>query len=159
MRRLSLVLAIRPCALSTAAQAQRPGTEKIEWTWTDRPETPAIALPNVLLVGDSIAHAFYLEVAEHLSGEANAGLFATSAALGHPCLVWQLGDCFRMMGLSFAVVHFINGMHGWRYTDEVRCATQDFGSMMLLVREDKTAALQEAPTTIMKLFWWADLHS
>jgi lysophospholipase L1-like esterase len=124
MRRFELLGAILVCALTAGAQAHAgaqphlPITEKIEWTWSDRPETTSPALPNVLLVGDSITRAYYPEVAKQLSAEANVYLFATSAASGDPRLVRQLGDYFGMMGLGFAVIHFNNGMHGWGYTDE-----------------------------------------
>ncbi len=40
-----------------------------------------------------------------------------SAASGDPRLPQQLGDYFRMMGLSFAAIHFNNGMHGWGYAE------------------------------------------
>jgi hypothetical protein len=113
MRRFCLLSAIFVCALSAAAQAHQPITEKIEWTWADRPDTASPALPNVLLVGDSITRAYYPEVAKQFSGEANVYLFATSAPSGDPRLAEQLGDYFRMMGRPFAVIHFNNGMHGW----------------------------------------------
>jgi hypothetical protein len=78
-------------ALTAIAQPHLPITEKIEWTWTDRPDTPSTAPPNVLLVGDSITRAYYPEVAKQLSGEANVYLFATSASSGDPRLPQQLG--------------------------------------------------------------------
>lgn len=118
MRRIPLFLAILFCALSSAAQAQLPITEKIEWTWTDRPETVLPALPNVLLVGDSITRGYYPAVAKQLAGVANVYLFATSASSGDARLPRQLHDYFRMMGVSFAVIHFNNGMHGWGYTEQ-----------------------------------------
>jgi hypothetical protein len=118
MRRFQPLAALFICALSAVAQAHLPITEKIEWTWSDRPDTTSPDLPNVLLVGDSITRAYYPEVAKQLSGEANVYLFATSAASGDPRLAQQLGGYFRMMGLGFAVIHFNNGMHGWGYTEK-----------------------------------------
>ncbi len=117
MRCISLASTICLAAIALAAPAQLPITEKIEWTWTDRPDQPLPALPNVLLVGDSITRAYYPEVAKQLAGEANVYLFATSAASGDPRLPQQLHDYFQMMGVSFAVMHFNNGMHGWGYTE------------------------------------------
>jgi hypothetical protein len=117
MRCFRLLSAIFVCALSAAAQTHQPITEKIEWTWTDRPDTASPALPNVLLVGDSITRAYYPEVAKQFSGEANVYLFATSAPSGDPRLAGQLGDYFRMMGRPYAAIHFNNGMHGWGYTE------------------------------------------
>ena len=117
MRCFRLLSTILVCALSASAQAHQPITEKIEWTWTDRPDTASPALPNVLLVGDSITRGYYPEVAKQFAGEANVYLFATSAASGDPRLARQLSDYFGMMGLGFAVIHFNNGMHGWGYTE------------------------------------------
>ena len=100
------------------AQARLPITEKIEWTWTDRPVAAVPNLLNVLLVGDSITRGYYPEVAKDLSGVANVYLFATSCASGDPRLPGQLRDYFSMMGLKFGVIHFNNGMHGWGYTEQ-----------------------------------------
>ena len=105
-------------ALTAGAQTRLPITEKIEWTWTDRPDAPAAGLPNVLLVGDSITRAYYPAVAKDLAGAANVYLFATSAGSGDSRLTTQLHDYFSMMGLQFAAIHFNNGMHGWGYTEQ-----------------------------------------
>lgn len=107
-----------------AAGAQSPKTaahasilETIEWTWAAKPDAPDPALPNVLLLGDSITRGYYPEVTKLLAGRANCYLFATSAASGDPRLIHQIDDYFAMMPLKFAVVHFNNGMHGWKYTE------------------------------------------
>jgi hypothetical protein len=118
MKRVFVLLTICATALFAAAQARLPITEKIEWTWTDRPETPVAGLPNVLLVGDSITRDYYPAVADDLKGVANVYLFATSASSGDPRMPEQLHDYFSMMGLHFAVVHFNNGMHGWGYSEQ-----------------------------------------
>jgi len=78
---------------------------------------PQPALPNVLLLGDSITRGYYPDVAKLLSGRANCYLFATSAASGDPRLISQVEDYFAMMPLKFAVIHLNNGMHGWKYTE------------------------------------------
>ncbi len=118
MRRTVLFAAIFLCALSASAQTQLPITEKIEWTWTGRPEAPQPNLPNVLLVGDSITRGYYPAVEKGLAGVANVYLFATSCSSGDPRLSGQLHDYFAMMGVKFAVAHFNNGMHGWGYTEQ-----------------------------------------
>lgn len=117
MRRISLFIALFFCALGVTAQTRLPITEKIEWTWSDRPAEPVAGLPNVLLEGDSITRGYYPAVEKDLSGVANVYLFATSACSGDPRLPGQLRDYFNMMGLHFAVEHFNNGMHGWGYSD------------------------------------------
>jgi hypothetical protein len=118
MRRLYFFAAIFLCAFGAIAQSQLPITEKIEWTWSDRPEMPQAGLPNVLLVGDSITRGYYPAVEKNLAGAANVYLFATSASSGDPRLPVQLHDYFSMMGVKFTVVHFNNGMHGWGYMEQ-----------------------------------------
>jgi len=92
--------------------------EKIEWTWADRPEHPDPNLPNVLLLGDSITRGYYSETARLLTGHANCFLFATSASSGDPRLPQQIAAYSEIGPLTFAVVHFNNGMHGWAYTEQ-----------------------------------------
>lgn len=118
IRRLFVVATLCVGVLPVLAQAQLSVTEKIEWTWADRPESPVAGLPNVLLVGDSITRGYYPAVSSALKGVANVYLFATSACSGDPRLPRQLGDYFNMIGVKFAVVHFNNGMHGWGYTEQ-----------------------------------------
>ena len=104
-------------AAPALAQSKLSITEKIEWTWTDRPDTPVPNLPNVLLVGDSITRGYYPATAKELAGAANVYLFATSCSSGDPRLPGQLHDYFAMIGVNFTVVHFNNGMHGWGYSE------------------------------------------
>jgi lysophospholipase L1-like esterase len=117
MRRIVFAIALIFCAVGARSQVRPPVTEKIEWTWSDRPEAPVSSLPNVLLVGDSIARGYYPATVKELGGAANVYLFSTSAASGDPRLPGQLRDYFAAMGLDFAVIHFNNGMHGWGYTE------------------------------------------
>jgi hypothetical protein len=103
--------------LAGAAQERRSATEKIEWTYSDKTATPNPALPNVLLIGDSITRAYYPSVAEDLAGKANCYYFATSVSIGDERLAPQLAEYFKMIHVRFDVVHFNNGMHGWGYTE------------------------------------------
>ena len=105
-------------ALLSVAQDRRMVTEKIEWTYSDRPSTPDPALPNVLLIGDSITRAYYPAVAKGLEGKANCYYFATSASIGDARLAPQIKENFTMIGVAFDLVHFNNGMHGWGYTED-----------------------------------------
>jgi hypothetical protein len=120
---MKIVLGLIVCAIATSSgmisQTKRPTivTEKIEWTWADRPEHPNENLPNVLLLGDSITRAYYPETAKELDGVANVYLFATSCSSGDPRLVGQVNDYLAMVGVPFSVVHFNNGMHGWGYSE------------------------------------------
>ena len=103
---------------SGESQARRSVTEKIEWTYTDRPEVPNSELPNVLLVGDSITRAYYKSTADLLAGKANVYYFAASTSVGDERLAPQLAEYFRMIQVPFDVVHFNNGMHGWGYRED-----------------------------------------
>jgi hypothetical protein len=91
--------------------------ETIEWTWAAKPETPDPTLPNILFLGDSITRGYYPAAAKLLTGQANCYLFATSASSGDPRLIKQVKEYFAMMRLKFAIIHFNNGMHGWKYTE------------------------------------------
>jgi hypothetical protein len=115
--RLTFVALAIFAAAAAPAQTIAPITEKIEWTWSDRPETPVAVLPNVLLVGDSITRGYYPAVAADLKGIANVYLFASSTCSGDPREPGELRGYFDMIGIHFAVIHFNNGMHGWGYTE------------------------------------------
>jgi hypothetical protein len=120
MRKRLLSLAVVSIAsillVPPASQAQSI-TEKVEWTWADRPEHVDPALPNVLLIGDSITRAYYSATSRLLAGHANCYLFATSAASGDPRLSKQIEDLGTIVPSTFTVIHFNNGMHGWGYTE------------------------------------------
>jgi len=92
--------------------------EKIEWTWSDRPEQPDPRLPNILLEGDSITRNYYDQVQNLLRGKANVYLFATSLSVGDPRLGGQIRDYLSARPLKFAVIHLNNGMHGDQYTND-----------------------------------------
>jgi hypothetical protein len=96
---------------------QKSITEQIEWTWEVRPPHPDPALPNVLLIGDSLTRNMFPEVTKDLQGTANVYLFAASTSVGDPRLIQQIADFVKMEDVRFRVVHFNNGMHGWKYSE------------------------------------------
>jgi hypothetical protein len=118
------ILTLLACSLSatflptrTQAEDHAPRPEETEWTWEVRPEHVDTNLPNVLLVGDSITRNYYPEIRRQLSEVANVYLFATSASVGDPRLLRQLDEFSTMESISFNVIHFNNGMHGWTYSE------------------------------------------
>jgi hypothetical protein len=121
------VAILSAASLSSHGVAQHPVshpiTEKIEWTWADRPEAPDRKLPNVLLLGDSISRAYYPATSKALQGVANVYLFATSACVADPRYTGQLRGYMAMVGVPFRVIHFNNGMHGWKYTEQQYAAS------------------------------------
>lgn len=122
-----------------------PLLEKVEWTWADRAETIDPALPNVLLVGDTITRAYFPEVTKLFVGKATVYLFATSCSAGDPRLPGQLHDYFNMQPITFAVIHFNNGMHGWAYADSAYSAA--LLEMVKVMRQDQPASQFVWPST------------
>ena len=103
---------------AVAGPQDRPSrTEEIEWTWEVRPAHADPKLPNVLLLGDSITRNYFPEVQRELAATANVYLLATSASLGDPRLLRQLADYATAVPITFSVIHFNNGLHGWAYSE------------------------------------------
>jgi hypothetical protein len=116
---LAVAVAIFSFLPSSAAVAQKPVSipEEIEWTWEVRPAHPDPKLPNVLLLGDSITRNYFPQVVKDLTGVANVYLMAVSTSIGDPRLPRQIAEFAAMENVTFRVVHFNNGMHGWDYTE------------------------------------------
>jgi hypothetical protein len=89
-----------------------------------------------------MTRGYYPEVAKLFAGRANCYLFATSAASGDPRLLAELSDYFVMMPLKFEVIHFNNGMHGWKYSETA------YADALPALAEELTAKGQGA-----KLVW------
>src|SRR6267378_4224976 len=117
--RALVVLSLSFLIESSSVRAQKPASipEEIEWTWEVRPQLADPKLPNVLLLGDSITRNYFPDVTKNLSGIANVYLMASSTSVGDPRLPRQIAEFAAMEGVSFAVVHFNNGLHGWGYTE------------------------------------------
>jgi hypothetical protein len=107
-------------AMQTPLVVQSPTTkpEEIEWTWEVRPVHPDPNLPNVLLLGDSITRAYFPEVQRQLTGVANVYLMATSASVGDRRLPHEIAEFSSAEAVSFNLIHFNNGMHGWTYSEK-----------------------------------------
>lgn len=116
---LALALVFPSLISGPAATAQTSVSipEEIEWTWEVRPAHPDPNLPNVLLLGDSIARNYFPQVVKDLSRIANVYLMAVSTSVGDPRLPHQIAEFAAMENVTFRVVHFNNGMHGWGYTE------------------------------------------
>src|SRR6266576_4046803 len=99
------------------AQSQTSILEEIEWTWEVRPQAADAKLPNVLLLGDSITRNYFPQVTKDLRGVANVYLLASSTSVGDPRLPRQIAEFSALQGVSFTVVHFNNGLHGWGYSE------------------------------------------
>jgi hypothetical protein len=112
------IAALLACPILLAqTQKQISISEEIEWTWEVRPPHADPALPNVLLLGDSITRNYFPGVTKGLKGAANVYLMAMSTSVGDPRLPRQIEEFAAMENVAFRVVHFNNGMHGWNYTE------------------------------------------
>jgi hypothetical protein len=104
-------------AVRLHAQVPAPIPEDIEWTWEVRPQHVDPHLPNVLLLGDSITRSYFPQVIKDLAGVANVYLMSSSTCAVDPRLSRQIAEFADLENAPFAVVHFNNGMHGWKYTE------------------------------------------
>jgi lysophospholipase L1-like esterase len=111
------LVSVIPSYLGIAAQKAASIPEEIEWTWEVRPPHPDPKLPNVLLLGDSLARNYFPEVTKDLAGTANVYLIASSISVGDPRLPREIREFAAMENVAFRIVHFNNGMHGWDYTE------------------------------------------
>jgi lysophospholipase L1-like esterase len=126
---LGAAMVLLLCQCVAFAQQASSRTEEIEWTWEVRPAHVDAKLPNVLLLGDSITRAYFPEVGRQLAGVANVYLMASSTSVGDPRLGRQIEEFSKAEGVTFSLVHFNNGMHGWAYSEqEYREAFPDFVS-------------------------------
>jgi hypothetical protein len=116
-RSIAIASLLAGATLLAQAQKQISIPEEIEWTWEVRPPHADPALPNVLLLGDSITRNYFREVTKDLKGSANVYLMAVSTSVGDPRLPRQIKEFADMENVAFRVVHFNNGMHGWNYTE------------------------------------------
>jgi hypothetical protein len=149
-RNILLLATALLCVSATSALFAQPSTsipEEIEWTWEVRPPHLDPKLPNVLLLGDSITRNYFPQVKKDLDSIANVYLMSSSTSVGDPRLPRQIVEFSTMMHVPFQVVHFNNGMHGWRYTEaQYKAAFPGFlRSMTKLVKSHE--ALIWATTT------------
>lgn len=90
--------------------------ENIEWLDVWIPNTNDKALPRVLLIGDSITRGYGKQVEANLKDKAYVARLATSKSLGDPALLDQMSLVLREH--RFDIIHFNNGMHGDRYSED-----------------------------------------
>ena len=116
---IAMLLCVSLACISLFAQSSKQVSipEEIEWTWEVRPPHPDKALPNVLLLGDSITRNYFPQVTKELNGVANVYLLAVSTSVGDPRVSHQIAEFAAMENVPFRIVHFNNGMHGWDYTE------------------------------------------
>lgn len=86
-------------------------------TWEVRPQHADPHLPNVLLLGGSITRSYFAQVTKDLAGVANVYLMSSSTCAGDPRHPRQIAEFADLENVPFTVVHFNNGMHGWKYTE------------------------------------------
>jgi hypothetical protein len=139
--------------LGVAVQADTPpmppsGRESIEWCDIWISHASETNLPRVLLIGDSIARAYFPEVEKKLAGRAYVARLSSSAFISDPMLLKQIEMVLGAM--KFDVIHFNNGMHGWQHSEKEYAAA--FPAFLKPIqRGAPTAKLIWASTTPLKL--------
>jgi len=106
------------CAIESAAaesDTAPPSRESIEWCDIWISHASETKLPRVLLIGDSIARDYYLEVERRLAGKAFVARLATSRFIADPVLLKEIELVLDQA--KFDVIHFNNGMHGWQHSE------------------------------------------
>jgi hypothetical protein len=106
------------CAIRIAAaepDTALPSRESIEWCDIWISHANEMNLPRVLLIGDSIARAYYSEVERRLAGKAFVARLATSRFIADPVLLKEIELVLDQA--KFDVIHFNNGMHGWQHSE------------------------------------------
>jgi lysophospholipase L1-like esterase len=115
--RLSLSLAVAFAIHAAAGEPKTamPTLESIEWCDIWISHANETNLPRVLLIGDSITRAYYLEVEKRLAGKAFVARLSTSRFVSDPVLLKEIA--LVLDGTKFDVIHFNNGMHGWQHSE------------------------------------------
>lgn len=96
--------------------SQKIAREGIEWCDIWIPSAPQTDKPRVLLIGDSITKGYYKSASAILGEEAYCVRFTTSACVADPAFHVQLQAMFTQY--EYDVIHFNNGLHGAKYTEE-----------------------------------------
>lgn len=115
---LLIALAICFTLMAGAQPANYPpaSREPIEWCDIWISHANETNLPRVLLIGDSIARAYYPEVEKNLAGKAYVERLSSSAFISDPILLKQIEMILSQY--KFDVIHFNNGMHGWQHSEK-----------------------------------------
>jgi hypothetical protein len=115
---LPFLFAVSFTLLASAQPANYPPSakESIEWCDIWVSHANETNLPRVLLIGDSIARAYYPEVEKHLESKAYVGRLSSSAFISDPVLLKQIEMVLGQY--KFDVIHFNNGMHGWQHSEK-----------------------------------------
>ena len=108
-----------PILCSAALVASAAETEKdkslppVGGAWGVRPAANANpALPDVLLIGDSIANGYLDSVTKALEGKANIDAWITPTSQADKSLPNKIADICAAR--KYAVIHFNLGLHGWQ---------------------------------------------
>lgn len=100
-------------------EAQETGVvrEKIEWLdlWQPDSDRVELAIPRVLLIGDSISVGYGSIVDQQLAGRASVSRLSTSRFIADPVFGDELLLVLRRT--KFAMIHFNNGLHGFENSE------------------------------------------
>jgi len=146
----SLILAVSMSALLfffLNASAQVKNRESTEWCHIWINHAADDSLPRVLLIGNSITEGYAPGVTKILEGRAYVCRITSAQFLSDPFYHATIVNVLRHF--KFDVIHFNNGMHGWRHSEEeYRKAFMPF--VKLIKKHAPKARLVWANTTPLK---------
>lgn len=119
--------------------------EPIEWTqyWA---ENCVVDGPRALMIGDSISVGYRGPVFQRVKEKYNCVTISTSKAIDYPSFLPEIRFIAREEGFDYKVVHFNNGLHGWRVPDDEYAAKYE-EAVKFLIDEFKGAKIILAATT------------
>lgn len=115
MKSLLFLTCLSSLALGAPAQQPPSARESTEWCDIWISHANETNLPRVLLIGDSITRGYYPVAENLLAGKAYVSRLTTSAFISDPMLLSEIA--LVLDSHKFDVIHFNNGMHGWRHTE------------------------------------------
>lgn len=91
--------------------------EKTEWCDIYISEACEESKPRVLLIGDSITRSYYNYVQQRVAEHYVCARVTSSKSVVHPMFFKELALVLEDYDVS--VIHFNNGLHGWKYSEAV----------------------------------------
>lgn len=135
---LSLGFVVLAGAAETGSKAEKKGT--------DRRFTPDPALPNVLLLGDSISIGYTMPVRQMLKGKANVFRPTTANGGAENCFDTGMGlanlDRWLKLAPKWQVIHFNWGLHDLKHMKDGKTSSEP-NDLPLRSLEDYRANLEK----------------
>lgn len=98
-------------ALSIHAQKKKKHPEPLIWLRVYHFDVNDDKHPRILLIGDSICHAYSRQVSKNLKGKSTVSYLATSRCITDKNYKKELSIVLDNSDFKYALIHFNNGLH------------------------------------------------